>query len=205
MMYSQQEYDMVRRQTIQIEQEKRAALRWVLYITLGVAAALLVAALWLFTQYATADSQITAAEARATKAEADFKKVAAELAEKKGILDKQAATAAQQNQTITSIVPKAISSTATDFELATLAHAIYDSRPNHVIELPRIPPDSILRRYRYRVGEEVLSYVLIAGQLKDKWVLYSNLVGKGIPPPKPVTAFRPAVPKPKPKPQPPPQ
>jgi hypothetical protein len=199
-MYSQQEYEMVRRQTIQIEQEKRAALRWILFVTLGVAAALLVAALWLFTQYATADSKIEAAETRATKAETDFKKVSTELAEKKAILDKQAATAAQQNQTITSILPKALSSTATDFELATLAHAIYESRPNHVIELPRIPPDSILRRYRFRVGEEVMTYVFVAGQIKDQWVLYSNLVGRGIPQPRPVTTFRPA-PKPKPQPQ----
>ena len=193
---------MVRRQTIQIEQEKRAALRWILFVTMGVAAALLVAALWLFTQYATADSKIESAEARATKAEADFKKVSTELAEKKAILDKQAATAAQQNQTITSIVPKAMSSTATDFELATLAHAIYDSRPNHVIELPRIPPDSILRRYRFRVGEEVLTYVFVAGQLNDQWVLYSNLVGKGVPQPRPATTFRPVFkPKPRPLPQ----
>ncbi len=202
MMYSQQEYDMVRRQTIQIEQEKRAALRWILFVTLGLAAALVVAALWLFTQYATADSKIESAEARAVKAESDFKKVSTELAEKKAILDKQAATAAQQNQTITSIVPKAMSSTATDFELATLAHAIYDSRPNHVIELPRIPPDSILRRYRFRVGAEVLTYVFVAGQLNDQWVLYSNLVGKGIPQPRPATTFRPTFrPKPKPLPQ----
>ena len=201
-MYSQQEYDMVRRQTIQIEQEKRAALRWILFVSLGVATALLVAALWLFMQYASADSKIETAEARATKAEADFKKVSTELAEKKAILDKQAATAAQQNQTITNIVPKAMSSTATDFELATLAHAIYDSRPNHVIELPHIPPDSVLRRYRFRVGEEVLTYVFVAGQLNDKWVLYSNLVGKGVPQPRPATAYRPVFkPKPKPLPQ----
>ena len=32
MMYSQQEYDMVRRQTMQIEAEKRALLKWVLIV-----------------------------------------------------------------------------------------------------------------------------------------------------------------------------
>ena len=134
MMYSQQEYEMVRRQTIQIETEKRAVLRWAFFVALGITAALLVAALWLFTQYATADGKIEAAETRAVKAEADFKKVSTELAEKKNILDKQAATTAQQNQTITGLVPKAIGSTATDFELATLAHVIFESRPNHSIE-----------------------------------------------------------------------
>jgi Tfp pilus assembly major pilin PilA len=193
MMYSQQEYEMVRRQTIQIEAEKRAVLRWAFRIALGVIAVLAAAAIWLFSQYATADNKIEAAEARAVKAENDFKKVSTELAEKKAILDKQAATAAQQNQTVTSLVPKAVSGLATDFELATLAHAIFESRTDHKIELPRIPPDSILRRYRYRVGAEVHSYVLIAGQLNDQWVLYSNLVGKGIPPP---VAPRPAFPRP---------
>jgi hypothetical protein len=188
MMYSQQEYEMVRRQTIQIEAEKRALLRWAFMVSLGVIAALLLAAIWLFTQYSTADSKIEAAEARAVKAESEFKKVSTELAEKKAILDKQAATAAAQNQTLNSLIPKAISGTATDYELSSLAHAIFESRTDHRIELPRIPPDDILRRYRYRVGAEVYTYTLVAGLLNDKWVLYSNLVGKGIPQPKPKLA-----------------
>jgi hypothetical protein len=190
---------MVRRQTIQIEAEKRAVLRWAFRISLGVIALLTLAAIWLFSQYATADGKIEAAEARAVKAENDLKKVSTELAEKKAILDKQAATAAQLNQTVSSLVPKAMSGLATDYELATLAHAIFESRTDHKIELPRIPPDAILRRYRYRVGAEVYTYVFVAGQLNDQWVLYSNLVGKGIPQPvaprpRPL-APRPAAPK----------
>jgi hypothetical protein len=183
MMYSQQEYEMVRRQTMQIEAEKRALLRWTLMVVSGAFALTLLALGWMYQQYSSADSKVEAAEARAVKAETDFKKVNQELTEKKAILDRQAATAAQQNATISSLVPKAVSGTAGDAELAQLAHAIYDSRPNHVIELPRIPPDNILRRYRYRVGSEVRSYVLIAGLVDGKWLLYSNLVGKGSPTP----------------------
>ena len=185
MMYSQQEYEMVRRQTMQIEAEKRALLRWTLMVVSGAFALSLLALGWMYQQYSSADGKVEAAEARAVKAEADFKKVNQELAEKKAILDRQAATAAQQNATINNLVPKAVSGLAGDAELAALAHAIYDSRPNHVIELPRIPPDNILRRYRYRVGTEVRSYVLIAGLVDGKWLLYSNLVGKGIPAPAP--------------------
>lgn len=181
MMYSQQEYDMVRRQTMQIEAEKRALLRWALMVVSGAFALSLLLLGWMYQQYSTADGKVEAAETRATKAESDLKKVSQELAEKKAILDKQAVTAAQQNTTINSLIPKAVSGLAGDGELAALAHAIYDSRPNHVIELPRIPPDKILRRYRFRVGNEVRSYVLIAGLVDGKWLLYSNLVGKGAP------------------------
>lgn len=181
MMYSQQEYEMVRRQTMQIEAEKRALLRWTLMVVAGALAVTLLALGWMYQQYSSADGKVEAAEARAVKAEADFKKVNQELTEKKAILDRQAATAAQQNSTITNLVPRVVSGLAGDGELAALAHAIYESRPNHVIELPRIPPDNILRRYRFRAGNEVRAYVLIAGQLDGKWVLYSNLVGKGVP------------------------
>jgi uncharacterized protein (DUF3084 family) len=181
MMYSQQEYEMVRRQTMQIEAEKRALLRWTLMVVAGAFALSLLALGWMYQQYSTADNKVEAAEARAVKAETEFKKVNQELAEKKAILDRQAATAAQQNATITGLVPKAVSGTATDAELAALAHAIFESRHNHVIELPRIPPDNILRRYRYRAGNEVRSYILIAGLVDGKWLLYSNLVAKGAP------------------------
>lgn len=181
MMYSQQEYEMVRRQTIQIETEKRAVLRWLLMVVSGTLVAALLLLGWMYQQYSTADGKVSAAETRAVKAETDLKKVSQELAEKKAILDKQAATAATQNATINSLVPKAVSGLAGDGELAALAQAIYDSRPNHVIELPRIPPDNILRRYRIRNGNEVRSFVLIAGQVDGKWLLYSNLVGKGAP------------------------
>jgi hypothetical protein len=183
MMYSQQEYEMVRRQTMQIEAEKRAVLRWLLMVVTACFALSLLALAWMYQQYSTADGRVEAAETRASKAETDLKKTSQELAEKKAILDKQAATAAQQNATINSIVPKAVAGLAGDGELAALAHAIYESRPTHVIELPRIPPDNILRRYRFRVGTEVRSYILIAGLVDGKWVLYSNLVAKGVPQP----------------------
>jgi hypothetical protein len=179
MMYSQQEYEMVRRQTMQIEAEKRALLRWTLMIVAAGLALALIGLGWMYQQYSTADSKVEAAESRAVKAETEFKKVSQELAEKKAILDKQALTASQQNSTLSSLIPKAVSSTATDGELATLAHAIYESRTGHVIEVPRVPPDKILRRYRYRIGNEARSYVLVAGQIEGKWVLYSNLVNTG--------------------------
>jgi len=193
-MYSQQEYDMVRRQTMQIEAEKRAVLRWALMVVTGGLALTLIALGWMYQQYSTADNKVEAADAARNKAEADLKKVSQELAEKKAILDKQATTAAQQNSTLGNLVPKAASGTASDGELAALAHAIYESRTGHAIELPRVPPDKILRRYRFHVGAETLSYALVAGLVDGKWLLYSNLVGKGAT----QTSPRPASPRPKP-------
>lgn len=178
---------------MQIEAEKRAVLRWALMVVTGGLALALLGLGWMYQQYSTADNKVEAAETARTKAETELKKVSQDLAEKKAILDKQATTAAQQNSTLGNLVPKAVSGTASDAELAALAHAIYESRTGHAVEVPRVPPDKILRRYRYHVGSETLSYVFIAGQVDGKWLLYSNLVGKG------ATQASPKQPRPKPK------
>jgi hypothetical protein len=121
------------------------------------------------------DNLIKAAEARATAAESQLQQVSRELAEKKALLEKDSAKLAKQNATISSIVPKMINKGARDAELAELAHAIYQ-QPGHVIELPSIPPDEVLRSYRIRVDGRPHKYILVAGQLDGKWVLYSVLV-----------------------------
>lgn len=175
MMYSQQEYDMVRRQTMQIESEKRALLRWVLIaVTVLLAASLILTGL-MFRRYSASDNLIKNAEAKAASAESQLQHVSRELAEKKALLDKNSATLAKQNAVISSTVPRMLSKTARDNELAEMARAIYQ-QPGHVIELPSIPPDEVLRSYRTRVDGRPHKYILIAGQLDGKWVLYSVLV-----------------------------
>jgi hypothetical protein len=47
-----------------------------------------------------------------------------------------------------------------------------------VIELPSIPPDDVLRRYRTRVDGQPRAYILVAGEIDGKWRLYSVLVKK---------------------------
>jgi Tfp pilus assembly protein PilO len=175
MMYSQQEYDMVRRQTMQIEAEKRAVLRLALIVVTVLLAASLLAIGWMYRRYSAADSEVKAAEAKAAEFESKFQETNRELAEKKATLDKYAATAAKQNDVIESVVPRMLNRTARDTELAELAHAIFQ-QPGRVISLPSIPPDSVLRRYRVRIDGQALSYVLVAGQVDGKWVLYSNLL-----------------------------
>lgn len=175
MMYSQQEYDMVRRQTMQIEAEKRAVLRFALMgVSVLFALSLLVLG-WIYQRYSSGEGRVRTAQEKAATLEADLTKVRAELQEKTALLEKDAATQARINATVESVVPKIFSKQARENEVAELAHAIFQ-QPGHVITLPSIPPDNILRRYRLRIDGRPYSYVLVAGLVSGKWVLYSNLV-----------------------------
>jgi hypothetical protein len=175
MMYSQQEYDMVRRQTMQIEAEKRALLRWALIaVTLFLAGALMLTG-WMYTRYSAADSEVQDALARARTVEGQFQQVSRELAEKKSILEKSASSLSKQNEVIQTTIPKILNRTARDQELGEFAHAVFQ-QPGHVIELPGIPPDAVLRSYRIRIDDRPLKYTMVAGLLNGKWHLYSVLV-----------------------------
>ncbi|MDX2043147.1 MAG: hypothetical protein SF097_18145 [Acidobacteriota bacterium] len=175
MMYSQQEYDMVRRQTMQIEAEKRALLRWTLIVVTILFACSLVLSGLMYQRYSVADGKIEAANTRATVAENKLNEVSADLAQKNAILEKNSATAAQQNEIIQTIAPKVVSRTASEAEMAQLAHAIYN-QPGRMIPLSNIPPNEVLRSYRYRVDGRPNKYTIVPGMIDGKWVIYSVLV-----------------------------
>jgi hypothetical protein len=177
-MYSQQEYDMMRRQTLQIEAEKRSLLRTLLT---GVAVALTITLIllgYLFRRYSQSNTLISSAENKAAAAEAQFQTCSTELQEKRGILDAQAKRAEQRTEAISRLIPRVMSKTASDVEIGQFANAVYEL-PSHSVVLPSIPPDSLLRRYRHRSGNQVSAYILVAGIVDGKWTLYSNLVAKG--------------------------
>jgi hypothetical protein len=177
MMYSQQEYDMVRRQTMQIEAEKRALLRWVLIVVSLLLAGSVILTGWMFRRYSVAEDLIRNADERKVSAENQLRQVTRERDELKAIQERSAATVAKRNALIEATVPKMMAKTASDDELADLARAINET-PQQVIELPGIPPDKVLRRYRARVDGQPRAYVLIAGEIDGKWRLYSVLVKK---------------------------
>jgi hypothetical protein len=176
-MYSQQEYDMVRRQTMQIEAEKRALLRWVLIVVSLLLAGSVILTGWMFRRYSVAEDLIRNADERKVSAENQLRLVTRERDELKAIQERSAATVAKRNALIDAAVPKMMAKTASDDELAELARAINET-PQQVIELPGIPPDNVLRRYRVRVDGQPRAYVLIAGEIDGKWRLYSVLVKK---------------------------
>ncbi|MEP7271714.1 MAG: hypothetical protein ABI882_09420, partial [Acidobacteriota bacterium] len=135
---------------------------------------------FLFRRYSQSSSLISTAENKATAAESQLQGCATELQEKRAILDAQANRVEQRNSQISSLVPRILSKSASEGEIAQLAHAIYEL-PGHSISLPSIPPDGILKRYRYRAGNQAFAYILVAGLVDGKWTLYSNLVGKSRP------------------------
>ncbi len=175
MMYSQQEYDMVRRQTMQIEAEKRALLRWALIVVTVLFAASLVLSGLMYQRYSSADNTIQEAQTRATNAETELQTVKKELADKNAILERNSATVAKQNSVIQNIVPKMLSRTASEAELAELANAIYNQN-GHVVQVPGIPPNEALRSFRFRVDGRPHKYTIVPGLLDGKWVIYSVLV-----------------------------
>jgi hypothetical protein len=177
MMYSQQEYDMVRRQTMQIEAEKRALLRWVLIVVSLLLAGSVIFTGWMFRGYSVAEDQRRNADDRRVSAENQLRQVTRERDELKAIQERSAATVAKRNSFIEATVPKMMAKTASDDELAELARAINET-PQQVIELTGIPPDKVLRRYRARVDGQPRAYVLLAGEIDGKWRLYSVLVKK---------------------------
>jgi uncharacterized membrane protein len=175
MMYSQQEYDMVRRQTIQMETEKRAVLRLALIVATALLAVTLFLSGILYRRSSVAESVRRQAEAKAATAEAKYQQTSRELAEKTAILERQANIQVKQNEIINKTVPRLISKTAGDFELAEFAHAVY-LQPGHSTPLPSVPPDEAMRKFRFRVGSRLNTYQLIAGEIDGKWMLYSYLV-----------------------------
>ncbi|MEP7338654.1 MAG: hypothetical protein ABI977_13025 [Acidobacteriota bacterium] len=175
MMYSQQEYDMVRRQTMQIEAEKRALLRWALIAVTVLFAASLVLSGLMYQRYSSSESTIEAAQTRATNAEAQLQQAIRERDEKIAQLEKYAAVASKQSTVIDSIVPRMLNTTAPESELAELAHAVYN-QPGHMIQVPGIPPNTVLRSFRYRVDGRPNKYTFVPGLIDGKWVLYSVLV-----------------------------
>ncbi|MEO6726008.1 MAG: hypothetical protein ABIP14_12010 [Blastocatellia bacterium] len=175
MMYSQQEYDMVRRQTMQIEAEKRALLRWALIaVTVLFAASLLLSGL-MYQRYSSAESTIQAAQTRATNAETQFQQASKERDEKITQLEKYSAVASKQSTVIDSLVPKMFNHGASENELGELAHAVYN-QPGHMIQLSGIPPNTILRSFRYRADGRPHKYTFVPGLIDSKWVIYSVLV-----------------------------
>src|SRR5262249_3176765 len=177
MMYSQQEYDMVRRQTMQIEAEKRALLKWGLIVVSLLLAGSVILTGWMFRRYSVSEDLIRNADERRASAENQLRQVSRELAEKKAIEERNAATVAQRNAVIDSTVPKMLSKLASDDELTNLARAINET-PEHVIDLPGIPPDNVLRRYRTRVDGQPRAYIMVAADIDGKWKLHSILVKK---------------------------
>lgn len=175
-MYTQQEYELVRRQTLQMEAEKRVLLRLTLVATVLLFAGSLMVIGWMYRQYSSAESRVATARDETARYRTELEMVRSELQEKVAILTRDASSRQQVETTINSLLPRVVAGTARDFEIAELAHAVYQ-KPGHMVQLPSKAPDIIHQgKYRLRIENRPHSYILIIGLLDGKWVLYSNLV-----------------------------
>ncbi|HEX5082405.1 MAG TPA: hypothetical protein VFY40_10175 [Blastocatellia bacterium] len=176
-MYSQQEYDMVRRQTMQIEAEKRVLLKWVLIIVSLLLAGSVILTGWMFRRYSMTEDLIRNADEQKAIAENQLLQVSRERDELKAVQEKNAATVAQRNAIIENTVPRMLAKIAGNDELTTLARVV-NEMPGSMIDLPGIPPDNVLRRYRTSVDGQPRAYIMLAADIEGKWKLYSILVKK---------------------------
>lgn len=182
-MYNQQEIEMVRRQTIQIESEKRALLKIVATWTSIACAACLLVAGFFFYLYASNRSEVTDSRTKIAQLQDQLKKMNDELQKKQAELDRRAQVAAENKQRYDTLVAKAMSSSASYTEITELARQIYES-PQKMVEVVGNPPGSLFKWYKYREGNKTSTYALIPGNIEGKNYIYSVLVSVTAPPPK---------------------
>ncbi len=182
-MYNQQEIEMVRRQTIQIETEKRAVLR---SVAIGTSVAslvcLLIAGFFLYL-YASNRIEVTDSRTKVAQLEDNLKKTNEELQKKNAELERRAQVAASRKQHYDQLLAKAMSSRATGVEIAELAKEIYES-PQKVVEVTNTPPSSLFKWWKYRANDKTYTYALVPGQVDGKYYIYSLLVSVYSPPAK---------------------
>ncbi len=182
-MYNQQEIEMVRRQTIQIESEKRALLKMVAtWTSIACAVGLLVAGFF-FYLYASNQSEVTASRTKIAQLEGQLKKTSDELQKKQAELERRAQVAAARKQQYDTLLAKAMSSSASYTELATLAKEIHES-PQKYVEVAGTPPSSIFKWYKVRENNKTYTYALVPGNVEGKYQINSILVSVTAPPPK---------------------
>lgn len=182
-MYNQQEIEMVRRQTIQIESEKRNLLRIIAIWTSIASAACLLIAGFFFYLYASNRSEVTDSHTKIAQLEGQLKKANDDIQKKQAELDRRAQVAAANKQRFDTLLAKAMSSSASYTEITELAKGIYES-PQKVVEVAGTPPSSLFKWYKYRENNKTYTYALVPGQIEGKNQIYSILVSVNAPPPK---------------------
>ncbi|HEX4945123.1 MAG TPA: hypothetical protein VFZ34_00485 [Blastocatellia bacterium] len=182
-MYNQQEIEMVRRQTIQIESEKRALLKIVAtWTSIACAVCLLIAGLF-FYLYASNRSEVTESRTKIAQLQDQLKKTIDESQKKQAELDRRAQVAAEKKQRYEALLAKAMSSSASYTEITELAKQIYES-PQKMVEVPNSPPTSLFKWYKYREGNKTYTYALVPSTIEGKYYINSILVSVTAPPPR---------------------
>lgn len=180
MTFSQQEIEMVRRQTIQIETEKRALIRFLLMVT-SIALLVTLIALGIVSYlFINGKSTVEEAKVKVAALESKLDQNTKELQDKTAQLEKRAQVAAQHKARFDELIAKAMNQTASYTEVGELAKEIYES-PQKVVEVQRVPPNSLFKYYKYRTNNQIQTYALVPGQVGGKYLIYSNLTAISTP------------------------
>ena len=190
-MYNQQEIEMVRRQTIQIETEKRALMRTIAIATSIACGVCLALAAFFAYLYVSGRLAVTGAEAKIAASEEKFRKTNEELQKKTAELEKRAQVAAGRKQRFDELLSKAMGNRANGVEIGELAKEIYDS-PQKVVEVQGIPPSSLNKWYKYRANDKTYTFSLIPANIEGKYFINSILMNI-FAPPQPTAGMQPTV------------
>jgi hypothetical protein len=191
-MYNQQEIEMVRRQTIQIETEKRALMRTIAIATSIACGVCLALAAFFAYLYVSGRMAVTGAEGKIAASEDKYRKTNEELQKKTAELEKRAQVAAGRKQRFDELLSKAMGNRANGVEIGELAKEIYDS-PQKVVEVQGIPPSSLTRWYKHRTNDKTYTFSLISTNLEGKNYLYSILMNIFVPPQSVVAGGQPTI------------
>ena len=176
--YSQSDVETIREQ---IEQEQSARRRILLLALVVIAGALVGAIALLSTSYGLYSRSLSQKQAlndenSALKAQAaECNQQLSDLKQKQAISDQ---TAAEASAKLQKILPAALAPSGGGHEASTLAAMVY-SLPAHQVEVDHKPPDGLFRNWRVKGGDVTSTYAMVGGFVDGKWIIYSNLIGRG--------------------------
>lgn len=172
--YTQSDVDNLREQ---IEQNEAGKRRWLLLLLVITAGSLVGAIVLLSTSYAlysssesektTLANENAALKAQISKCDKDLN---AYIEKEK----KQNDAVARAQESIDKMLPGALGGV----NVSSFAKMVYES-PSSRVEMNKVPPSNLFRNWRAQNdagGTDV--YTLVGGNVKGKWVIYSNLIAR---------------------------
>jgi cell division protein FtsB len=172
--YTQNDVDTLREQ---IEQNEAGKRRWLFLLLLLTAAALVGALILLSTSYALYSSS-ESEKARLAEENTGLK---SQLAKNEKELNLYVEKEKKQNEAVAKAresIDKMLTSALGGANVSGFARLVYES-PLSRVEVDRLPPSSLFHNWKVQNeagGTEV--YTLVGGNIKGKWVIYSNLISR---------------------------
>lgn len=172
--YTQNDVDTLREQ---IEQNEAGKRRWLLLLLVITAGALVGALVLLSTTYALYSSS-ESAKATLANENAALKSQLSTCEKDLNVYieqeTKQNEAVARAQESVSKMLPGALGGV----NVSSFAKMVYES-PNSRVEMNRIPPSNLFRNWKAQNesgGTDV--YTLVGGNVKGKWVIYSNLIAR---------------------------